>query len=89
MYVTIDAFARAYGAESGIGTTPPLPDTVLTIHPSSPWSSSHGTNVAHPLITPKRWTSSDHLQSLFSCSHTLPNAVLAMPALLHTTWTAP
>src|ERR1035437_4277787 len=87
--VTTAAFVAAYCGVLDSGDTPPFPEVVLTIQPSSPLATMVGTNALMPWITPQTFTASAHAQSLRSCSHMGPSAPAPMPALLHTTCTAP
>src|SRR3954447_23373676 len=87
--VTTAPLVTAYCGVLGRATMPPLPDDVLTTWHSSPWASIVGTKALIPWITPHTFTANAHDQSLSSCSHRRPSAPAPMPALLHTTWTAP
>ena len=87
--VVTAALVVAYTALLISGVNPPLPDVVFTTWPSSPLASSVGTNTLMPLTTPITLTSSDHRQSLTWCSQIWPSEPDPMPALLHTTCTAP
>ena len=71
------------------GVNPPLPDVVFTTWPSVSWASMVGTKALIPLTTPMTLTSSDQRQSFTWCSQKWPSEPEPMPALLHTTCTAP
>src|SRR4051794_19522964 len=87
--VTTAAFVVAYTALLIKGVKPPFPDVVFTMWPSVSWASNVGTKELMPFTTPITLTSSDHRQSLTWCSQMGPSEPDPMPALLHTTWTAP
>ena len=87
--VTTAALVAAYCGVDGNGDIPPLPLEVLTTCPGSPWASIDGTNALMPWITPQTLTPIAHSQSRSSCSQIGPSAPAPMPALLHSTCTAP
>ena len=68
---------------------PPLPDDVFTMWPSSPCSSMRGTNALIPHAMPSTLTSTHQRQSFGSYSQSCVWPPGPMPALLHSTCTAP
>ena len=87
--VVTAALVVAYTALFDSGAKVPFDDDVFTTCPGPPCSSSSGTNVLMPLITPNTFTSTAHRQSLTWCCHNAPSDPEGMPALLHTRCTEP
>ena len=83
------ALVVAYTALLDSGAKVPFDDDVFTTCPGPPCSSSTGTKVLMPLITPNTLTSTAHRQSLTWCCHNAPSEPDGMPALLHTRCTEP
>ena len=87
--VVTAAFVVAYTALLESGANVPFDDDVFITWPGSPCSSSTGTNVLMPLITPNTLTSTAQRQSFTWCCHSAPSEPDGIPALLHTRCTAP
>src|SRR6185436_20756915 len=86
--VVTAALVVAYTVLFDSGAKVPFDDDVFMTWPSS-CSSSTGTKVLIPLITPKTLTSTAQRQSFTWCSHSAPSEPDGIAALLHTRCTAP